>query len=565
MLKKIQWPMTSRVETSNTRRPRVRLTGVCESLEDRNLMNGSFGGDFGYGGPMMGGPGGGMGGGRGGFGGPMEVGNSSNFGPGMMSRRGGSASAVSSAAQTAMDTLQADLKAIQDKSSVTQGMLSTLQTDLKALRDAATADPDADKLTALKDAFTALNGSLPTADQQTDINAKFTDVAKSAGVTDSTLIDKVIADQAAITAASNITADDLAKIKADQDAVNTALGIDSTDAAPLPLGGPANVYLQAFGAPEMGSFGDAPEMGSGGPGGGMGGPGGFGGGMGGPGGQGGIGGGPGGMSSFGGQGGLARGQGGPGGMSSFGGQGGFGGGPGAQGGRSGFGGGQGGFGRSGRGGDAIDTTALDKLQTDLDAIEAKSGVTQGQLATLRADIKALQKAATSAPDADKLQALKDAIAALDGKLPTADQQADINAKFTAVAQSAGVSDTTLIDKVIADQAAVAAASNVTADDLATIKSDLDAFGGNDGFARHDAAIESLDGSGFLDIFGGRGGKGASKPTSIDSTTSDSTASTSTSSASTTTSKASTLKIKGAKFKANGLRKGMKMRTHRGGR
>lgn len=118
---------------------------------------------------------------------------------------------------------------------------------------------------------------------------------------------------------------------------------------------------------------------------------------------------------------------------------------------------------------------FDKLQTDLQAIQDKSEVTPKLLAAVRKDFDAIQKASTSAPDEDAVKALAATVDSLAGQIPTDEQQAKLVADFTAVLQSQGVTDQTLIDTAVADIQAVVAASHVTADDLATIAADHDAI------------------------------------------------------------------------------------------
>ncbi len=100
---------------------------------------------------------------------------------------------------------------------------------------------------------------------------------------------------------------------------------------------------------------------------------------------------------------------------------------------------------------------FDKLQTDLQAIQDKSEVTPKLLAAVRKDFDAIQKASTSAPDEDAVKALAATVDSLAGQIPTDEQQAKLVADFTAVLQSQGVTDQTLIDTAVADIQAVVAA------------------------------------------------------------------------------------------------------------
>ncbi|SIN68859.1 hypothetical protein SAMN05444166_0128 [Singulisphaera sp. GP187] len=118
---------------------------------------------------------------------------------------------------------------------------------------------------------------------------------------------------------------------------------------------------------------------------------------------------------------------------------------------------------------------FEKLQTDLQAIHDKSEVTPKLLAAVRNDFDAIQKASTTDPDQDAVKALAATVDSIAGQIPTADQQTQLVADFTAVLKSQGITDQTLIDTAVADIQAVVAASHVTADDLTTIAADRKAI------------------------------------------------------------------------------------------
>lgn len=116
-------------------------------------------------------------------------------------------------------------------------------------------------------------------------------------------------------------------------------------------------------------------------------------------------------------------------------------------------------------------TDLTKLQTDIHDILAKSQVTVAQTVALQDDFKAIDKAATTAASQDALKAFQDDVKAIGDSLPTDDQKAKLVSDFTALVNSRGVTDQTLIDKTVADAEAIVAASGVTADDLAKLAAD----------------------------------------------------------------------------------------------
>jgi hypothetical protein len=116
-----------------------------------------------------------------------------------------------------------------------------------------------------------------------------------------------------------------------------------------------------------------------------------------------------------------------------------------------------------------------KLQTDTQAIQAKSQVTPAETTALRDDFKAINKAATSPPSPTAVQTFQNDLKSLQGTLPTDAQRAQLESDFKAVVNSRGVTDQTLIDKTISDAEAIVASSNITSADLATIAADQKAI------------------------------------------------------------------------------------------
>jgi len=131
----------------------------------------------------------------------------------------GDAAKATDPLQADFEKFNADFQAITDKSTVTPAMLATVRKDFEAIQAAATSAPDQDKLKTFATDVSNLNGTLPTADQTTQLEADFTAVLNSEGVTDQALISKAIADVHAVIQATNVTADDLATLAADQEAI----------------------------------------------------------------------------------------------------------------------------------------------------------------------------------------------------------------------------------------------------------------------------------------------------------------------------------------------------------
>ncbi len=99
---------------------------------------------------------------------------------------------------------------------------------------------------ALNDLQESLDGQLPTDDQKQQLKDAFTAVLNSQGITDQSLIDQTIADLDAVQNARNITADDLATIKADQAAIQAKLGTTDSAQPQMPLPG---LSLNAYAFP----------------------------------------------------------------------------------------------------------------------------------------------------------------------------------------------------------------------------------------------------------------------------------------------------------------------------
>jgi hypothetical protein len=125
---------------------------------------------------------------------------------------------------------------------------------------------------------------------------------------------------------------------------------------------------------------------------------------------------------------------------------------------------------------SVRSTAFQKLQTDTQAIMDKSQVTPALQATLRDDLQAISKAATTAPDEAKLLALQSDILSDAGTLSTSAKIATLGDDFAAVVASEGVTDATLAPKAISDLNAVIAATGINSGDIATLTADLKAAG-----------------------------------------------------------------------------------------
>ena len=120
-------------------------------------------------------------------------------------------------------------------------------------------------------------------------------------------------------------------------------------------------------------------------------------------------------------------------------------------------------------------TDFQTLQTDTQAIQAKSQVTVAELTAVKSDFNKLQSEATSKPSQAKVTTLTNDITALNGQLPNATQTTQLGADYTAVLQSEGITDTTLITQTIGDINAVVQSANLTAADLTTLAADQTAI------------------------------------------------------------------------------------------
>lgn len=153
----------------------------------------------------------------------------------------------------ALEALHTDMHAILAKSQVTVAQTVALVDDHQAIGKASTSPPSPETLQAFQKDLASIQGAVPTDAQKTQLEADYTAMVKSQGVSDSSLIARTIGDAEAIFAASNVTSDDLARIAADEKAVQTALG--SSD--------PGNPTLGKFGNLGLGAGFDA-LMGAGG-------------------------------------------------------------------------------------------------------------------------------------------------------------------------------------------------------------------------------------------------------------------------------------------------------------
>ena len=128
----------------------------------------------------------------------------------------------------AFQTLQSDLQIIHDKSQVTPAELAAVRKDLASISSQATTPADATKLQTLNTDAQNLNGQLPTDAQKSQLEADFTAVLQSEGITDSNLISQTITDIETVIQSTNITASDLATIATDQKAIQAALPSTAT-------------------------------------------------------------------------------------------------------------------------------------------------------------------------------------------------------------------------------------------------------------------------------------------------------------------------------------------------
>ncbi|MBV8231083.1 MAG: hypothetical protein JO329_13945 [Planctomycetaceae bacterium] len=153
---------------------------------------------------------------------------------------------------------------------------------------------------------------------------------------------------------------------------------------------------------------------------------------------------------------------------------------------------------------------LQKLWTDEHTNLAKSQVTVAQIVAQHDDNQQIAKDATSPPSQAALQALQTDAKAVQGSLPTAAQQTQLETDYTNLLKSEGVTDQTLISKAISDDEAIVKASGITSSDLQTLASDRTAIK-NDFSASHPAGATGVPigvgaGTGyFLSGLGDQGG------------------------------------------------------------
>jgi hypothetical protein len=120
-------------------------------------------------------------------------------------------------------------------------------------------------------------------------------------------------------------------------------------------------------------------------------------------------------------------------------------------------------------------TDFQKLQSDLQGILGKSQVTVAELTAVRGDFQKIASESTSQPDSTKVTTLTNDIQALNGQLPTAAQTTQLQTDYTAVLQSQGITDQTLINQTISDINALVQSANITTADLATLSADQTAI------------------------------------------------------------------------------------------
>jgi hypothetical protein len=152
-------------------------------------------------------------------------------------------------------------------------------------------------------------------------------------------------------------------------------------------------------------------------------------------------------------------------------------------------------------------TDFQKLQSDVQSILAKSQVTVAQLTAVRADFQKIASAATSKPDSTKVTTLTNDIQAQNGQLPTAAQTTHLQADFTAVLQSQGITDQTLINQTISDINALVQSANISAADLATLSADQTAIKNDLGTNASGGATNSTSGMPLPGLMAGRFGRG----------------------------------------------------------
>lgn len=153
------------------------------------------------------------------------------------------------------------------------------------------------------------------------------------------------------------------------------------------------------------------------------------------------------------------------------------------------------------------TTDLQKLQTETHAILAKSQVTVAQMVALQDDLQSIAKAETSAPSQATVQAFQTDLQGISGTLPTDAQKTQLETDYKAMLQSAGVTDSTLIDKAISDSEAIVTASGITSDDLANLAADRKAIQTDLTSANPNGPSAGLPGAGAGQLLDGLTGGG----------------------------------------------------------
>jgi hypothetical protein len=171
-----------------------------------------------------------------GFGGPLGMGQAGTS-------QQGSTSSSSDPSKTDLQKLQSDVEGILAKSQVTVAELTAVRTDFQKIASEATSPPGSTQVTTLANDVQALNGQLPTAAQLTQLQADYTAVLHSQGITDQSLINQVISDINAVVQSANITSADLATLSGDQTAIKNDLGTNgagsaTTSATGMPFPGP---------------------------------------------------------------------------------------------------------------------------------------------------------------------------------------------------------------------------------------------------------------------------------------------------------------------------------------
>ncbi len=138
-------------------------------------------------------------------------------------------------AKTDTQALQTEIQMVQKTSTVTPAMQAVVSADLAAVQGAASVPANAADVATLKADYTTAmtNSGGPTAAQLTKIQTDQAAVYESQGV-GTTLVQKLQSAQAAVTAASGITAAEAGAIYADEQTVQADHTKLQTDVAALP-------------------------------------------------------------------------------------------------------------------------------------------------------------------------------------------------------------------------------------------------------------------------------------------------------------------------------------------